>query len=82
MRGEHAAIAAALFEWGRTLPALARRREMLQQSRTRSEHDIVTAFPDHWLDPIPVEPTRQPEYNTVHRAVIAMFGLRRFLPRA
>ena len=58
-----AAILAAAAEWCATVSELEVFRTRLQSRRHRSDADVVSRFGENWLHAIPIDPSRQAEYE-------------------
>ncbi len=55
------------------------RARRLQSQRRRSDADIISRFGENWLHAIPIQPSRQAEYEMSHRAVADAFNVARSL---
>ena len=75
---EWAATLAAVAEWCSRAGEMEPIRHAIQAGRREDDRAFASRFPAHWLDAIPVEPARQAEYESAHRAVVAQFALERF----
>jgi GT2 family glycosyltransferase len=76
---EWTATLAGTAEWCQGAVDMEDRRAALQASRREDEHHFASRFPDNWLDPVLIEPSRQGEYERAHRVVVRHFELARFL---
>jgi GT2 family glycosyltransferase len=54
------------------------RRRALQSARRMTDQQFASRFADNWMDPIPIAPERQAEYERAHRSVTREFELDRF----
>ena len=75
----HAATLAAAAEWSANAAEMEVIRTRLQSGRRRSDADVVSRFGENWLHAIPVDPSRQAEYEVTHRAVAEAFSVERLL---
>ena len=75
---ESAATLVGAAEWCRNAHRVESLRIALQENRRRSDHEVISQFQENWLDVIPIEPSRQAEYEQTHREVIGHFDLGRF----
>jgi GT2 family glycosyltransferase len=74
-----AAALAAAAEWCANAARMELPRTRLQARRQRSDREIISRFGDNWLHAVPVDSSRQAEYEITHRAVADAFNLARFL---
>jgi hypothetical protein len=68
-----AAAMCGLQEFLDSLPRLGERRRLLQASRRRSDHEILSRFGTHWLSPSGA-PHRF-EHEALHRVLMESFGI-------
>jgi hypothetical protein len=78
VKSEWAATLAGTAECCNSAAEMEPQRAALQAIRRHDEHQFASKFPDNWLDPVLIEPTRQGEYERVHRAIVRHFDLARF----